>query len=67
MQVLRRSVGEWRSYPPGRVHVHLVVGTGHHTRGARTPARLPTAVEEFLRSESIRYCEPQPGLLELRM
>ena len=49
------------------MHVHLLVGTGHHTRGARTPSRLPTAVEDFLRSESVRYSQPQPGLLDVHL
>ena len=58
-------MAEWRASAGGQQLVHLVVGTGHHTRGTRTPARLPAAVEEFLRAQSVPYSEPQPGLLEV--
>jgi len=64
LNILRHRVPEWRA-TQGQVLVHLIVGTGHHTRGSRTPARLPAAVEEFLRQESVPYSEPQPGLLEV--
>ncbi|KAL6536213.1 hypothetical protein OROGR_012785 [Orobanche gracilis] len=46
--------------------VYICVGTGHHTRGSRTPARLPTAVQRYLlEEESLQFAEPQPGLLEV--
>lgn len=48
-----------------RQQVYVVVGTGHHTKGARTPARLPMAVEGFLQEERVQYTEPQPGLLRV--
>ncbi|KAL9262647.1 Polyadenylate-binding protein-interacting protein 7-like protein [Drosera capensis] len=31
-----------------RLPVYICVGTGHHTRGSRTPARLPIAVQRYL-------------------
>ncbi|KAL6512395.1 hypothetical protein OROHE_020007 [Orobanche hederae] len=46
--------------------VYICVGTGHHTRGSRTPARLPTAVQRYLlEEEGLQFAEPQPGLLEV--
>ena len=49
-----------------RVHVYICVGTGHHTRGARTPARLPIAVQRYLlQEEGLEFSEPQPGLLRV--
>ena len=45
--------------------MHVVVGTGHHTKGSRTPARLPTAVEGALGELRLRWREAQPGLLEV--
>lgn len=49
-----------------RLLVYICVGTGHHTRGARTPARLPTAVQRYLlEEEGLDYSEPQPGLLRV--
>ncbi|KAK1263889.1 hypothetical protein QJS04_geneDACA013510 [Acorus gramineus] len=45
--------------------VSICVGTGHHTKGSRTPARLPVAVEQFLIKEGIQYTEPQPGLFRV--
>lgn len=49
-----------------RLHVYICVGTGHHTRGARTPARLPIAVQRYLlEEEGLEYSEPQPGLLRV--
>ncbi|KAG6517160.1 polyadenylate-binding protein-interacting protein 7-like [Zingiber officinale] len=48
-----------------RLHVMICVGTGHHTKGVRTPARLPVAVEQYLLDEGIRFSQPQPGLLSV--
>ncbi|PKA62161.1 hypothetical protein AXF42_Ash015045 [Apostasia shenzhenica] len=48
-----------------RLHVLICVGTGHHTKGARTPARLPIAVEQYLLEEGLHYTQPQPGLLRV--
>lgn len=48
-----------------RLQVYICVGTGHHTRGSRTPARLPVAVQRYLLEEGIDYSEPQPGLLRV--
>ncbi|CAA2988935.1 Hypothetical predicted protein [Olea europaea subsp. europaea] len=46
--------------------VYICVGTGHHTRGSRTPARLPTAVQRYLlEEEGLEFSEPQPGLLQV--
>eukprot|EP00250_Pteridium_aquilinum_P001596 c11789_g1_i3 orf=271-1638(+) len=47
-----------------RLQVLICVGTGHHTKGARTPARLPIAVERFLaEDEHLSFTEQQPGML----
>ncbi|KAE9585665.1 hypothetical protein Lal_00009989 [Lupinus albus] len=47
-----------------RVQVYICIGTGHHTRGSRTPARLPIAVQRYLlEEEGLDFTEPQPGLL----
>ncbi|CAI9775507.1 unnamed protein product [Fraxinus pennsylvanica] len=49
-----------------RLLVYICVGTGHHTRGSRTPARLPTAVQRYLlEEEGLEFSEPQPGLLRV--
>ncbi|XP_027354885.1 polyadenylate-binding protein-interacting protein 7-like [Abrus precatorius] len=48
-----------------RLQVYICVGTGHHTRGSRTPARLPIAVQRFLLEEGLDFTEPQPGLLRV--
>ncbi|KAK4274528.1 hypothetical protein QN277_017734 [Acacia crassicarpa] len=49
-----------------RLQVYICVGTGHHTRGSRTPARLPVAVQRYLlEEEGLEYKEPQPGLLRV--
>ncbi|KAL2318007.1 hypothetical protein Fmac_031883 [Flemingia macrophylla] len=47
-----------------RLQVYICVGTGHHTRGSRTPARLPIAVQRYLlEEEGLDFTEPQPGLI----
>lgn len=49
-----------------RLQVYICVGTGHHTRGSRTPSRLPIAVQRYLlEEEGLDYSEPQPGLLRV--
>ncbi|XP_062098693.1 pentatricopeptide repeat-containing protein At4g33170-like [Humulus lupulus] len=49
-----------------RLQIYICVGTGHHTRGSRTPARLPIAVQRYLlEEEGLDYSEPQPGLLRV--
>ncbi|KAI3997460.1 hypothetical protein MKX01_008067 [Papaver californicum] len=48
------------------LQVYICVGTGHHTKGSRTPSRLPVAVEQYLlQEEGLDYTEPQPGLLRV--
>ncbi|KAJ4844831.1 hypothetical protein Tsubulata_020572 [Turnera subulata] len=38
----------------------------HHTRGSRTPARLPIAVQRYLlEEEGLEFTESQPGLLRV--
>ena len=61
--VLRRELPHCRA--EGERVVHVLVGTGHHVKGSRTPARLPAAVAEFLHASSIRFWEPQAGMLEV--
>ncbi|XAR57554.1 hypothetical protein NMG60_11025734 [Bertholletia excelsa] len=68
IHVLKRELALLRSTARSaelRLQVYVCVGTGHHTRGARTPARLPIAVERFLLDEGLEYSEPQPGLLRV--
>lgn len=49
-----------------RQQVLICVGTGHHTKGSRTPARLPVAIEKYLlEDEHLDYTEPQPGMLRV--
>nr|GEV41841.1 hypothetical protein [Tanacetum cinerariifolium] len=49
-----------------RMQVFICVGMGHHTKGSRTPARLPIAVQRYLlEEEGLDYSEPQPGLLQV--
>eukprot|EP00262_Sarcandra_glabra_P020090 TRINITY_DN7890_c0_g1_i1.p1 TRINITY_DN7890_c0_g1~~TRINITY_DN7890_c0_g1_i1.p1 ORF type:complete len:564 (-),score=101.08 TRINITY_DN7890_c0_g1_i1:181-1872(-) len=48
------------------LHVLICVGTGHHTKGSRTPVRLPVAVERYLlEEEGLEFVEPQPGMLRV--
>lgn len=51
-----------------RLQVLICVGTGHHTKGSRTPARLPVAVEKFLaEDEHLAFTEQQPGMLTVML
>ncbi|KAK3027513.1 hypothetical protein RJ639_040228 [Escallonia herrerae] len=69
IHVLKRDLTMLRSAARSaeqRLQVFICVGTGHHTRGARTPARLPTAVQRYLlEEEGLDYSEPQAGLLRV--
>ena len=63
INVLRRELPNFKS--SGRM-VHILVGTGHHTKERVGGARLPSAVADYLQNErGIRYWEPQPGMLEV--
>jgi hypothetical protein len=61
--VLRRELPNCAA--KGERVVHVLVGTGHHVKGSRTPARLPAAVAEYLSAQRIRFWEPQAGMLEV--
>lgn len=50
-----------------QLQVFISVGTGHPTKGSRTPSRLPLAVQCYLLDEGLDYSEPQPGLLRVVM
>ncbi|KAM7507407.1 hypothetical protein LguiA_017860 [Lonicera macranthoides] len=70
IHVLKRDLAMLRSAAARsgeqRLQVYICVGTGHHTRGSRTPARLPTAVQRYLlEEEGLDFTEPQPGLLRV--
>lgn len=69
LHVLKRDLMTWRNIARSadqRVQVYICVGTGHHTKGTRTPARLPVAVQRYLlEEEGLDYSEPQPGLLRV--
>lgn len=69
IHVLKHELGVLRSNARSadqRVQVYICVGTGHHTRGSRTPARLPVAVQRYLlEEEGLEYTEPQAGLLRV--
>ncbi|XP_059662062.1 polyadenylate-binding protein-interacting protein 7 [Cornus florida] len=68
IQVLKRELIMLRSAARSAdqcLPVYICVGTGHHTRGSRTPARLPVAVQRYLLEEGLEYSEPQPGLLRI--
>ncbi|GAB2276330.1 hypothetical protein Dimus_011062 [Dionaea muscipula] len=69
IHVLKHELGVLRSAARSselRLPVYICVGTGHHTRGSRTPARLPIAVQHYLlKDEGLDYSEPQPGLLRV--
>lgn len=67
LQVLKREFAVLRNAARSvdqQMHVYICVGTGHHTSGTWTPARLPLAVQRYLlEEEGLDYSEPQPGLL----
>lgn len=69
IQILKHELSVLRSTARAaeqRLQVYVCVGTGHHTRGSRTPARLPVAVQRYLlEEEGLDYSEPQPGLLRV--
>ncbi|KAG0628977.1 hypothetical protein M758_1G067500 [Ceratodon purpureus] len=59
---LRYSVRTTRQ----RANVFICVGTGHHTKGSRTPSRLPAAVQRYLlEEEHLQFTEPQAGMLRI--
>ncbi|KAL1833830.1 hypothetical protein ACET3Z_003481 [Daucus carota] len=69
IHILKRDLTVLRSAARSvdqRWQVYICVGTGHHTRGARTPSRLPTAIQRYLlEEEGLDFSEPQPGVLRV--
>lgn len=69
LQVLKHELNVMRSTARAtqeRLQIYICVGTGHHTRGSRTPARLPVAVQRYLlEEEGLDFSEPQAGLLRV--
>ncbi|CAG7866321.1 unnamed protein product [Brassica rapa] len=69
LQVLKHELSVLRSTARAtqeRLQVYICVGTGHHTRGSRTLARLPVAVQRYLlEEEGLDFSEPQAGLLRV--
>ena len=51
LQILKRELGTGGGKLSGEISI--LVGTGHHTKGSRTPSRLPRSVEEWLISQNI--------------
>lgn len=66
IRVLKNELAVLRNIARSRYQqqqVLICIGTGHHTKGSRTPARL-LAVERYLvEDEHLDYTEPQPGML----
>ena len=65
IKLLRHELDRLRA--SGYHSAQVLVGTGHHTIGSRTPSRLPVAVENFLHQERWSFSEPQAGHLEVRL
>ncbi|KXZ47258.1 hypothetical protein GPECTOR_36g111 [Gonium pectorale] len=60
--VLEAQIAEARS--AGYRYLRVCTGTGHHTKGSKTPARLPPAVADTLLANHMTFRTLQPGLLE---
>ncbi|XP_057502814.1 polyadenylate-binding protein-interacting protein 7-like isoform X2 [Actinidia eriantha] len=67
IHMLKHELGLLRTTVGNRLQVvYICVGTGHHTKCSRNPARLPIAVQCYLlEEEGLEYSEPQPGLLRV--
>ena len=66
LAMLRRALPALRAEHGSGAAVHVLVGTGHHTVGANTPARLPAAVQALVRDELRLRCRQRTaGLLEV--
>eukprot|EP00803_Ostreobium_quekettii_P005826 evm.model.scf_128EXC.15 EVM.evm.TU.scf_128EXC.15 scf_128EXC:111893-115442(+) len=69
VRILERELERMSSEKPaGQVlTVNLIVGTGHHTKGSRTPSRLPAAIEQSLSWAGYTWRQSKPGLLEVKL
>jgi DNA-nicking Smr family endonuclease len=65
LQILKRELGTGGGKLSGEISI--LVGTGHHTKGSRTPSRLPRSVEEWLISQNIHFTEPVSGEFLVRV
>ena len=66
--MLRARLPAMRAERGAGAVVQLVVGTGHHTVGEKTPARLPVAVLALLHDElRLRTRQRTAGLLEVTL
>ena len=66
LQILKRELGAGGGKSRGEL-ISILVGTGHHTKGSRTPSRLPSSVEQWLISEKIHFTEPVSGEFLVRV
>lgn len=67
LQQQQRGAAGGKAGGRGGRKVQICVGTGSHTKGPRTPARLPPAVEQFLADKGMRYTYVMPGLIQLQL
>lgn len=64
LDVLDRELGS-NHHKQASSALQICVGTGSHTKGSRTPARLPAAVERYLNERRMPFSYVIPGLIEL--
>ena len=63
VSILTREFPERRAR--GEMVVHVLVGTGHHTKNTHQPAPLAAVVKEFCHHWGLRFWVPQAGMLEV--
>lgn len=67
LDAVRRFASKVVSQHGNNTRVHLIVGTGKHSKGNQSVAKIPRAVQSQLQNAGLQFAEAAPGTLEVEL